>query len=55
MAANENALTKIKFELGITGVKQNVLQGDLTTKHLFLIVGKQERTTFHRGAIEQDP
>ena len=28
MAANENALTQPKFELGITVVIQNVFQGD---------------------------
>ena len=32
MAANENALTQPKFELGITGIIQNVFQGDKTTK-----------------------
>ena len=32
MAANENALTQPKFELGITGIIQNVFQGDYTTK-----------------------
>ena len=28
MAANENVLTQPKFELGITGIIQNVFQGD---------------------------
>ena len=28
MATNENALTQPKFELGITGIIQNVFQGD---------------------------
>ena len=28
MAANENALAQPKFELGITGIKHNVFQGD---------------------------
>ena len=32
MAANENNLTQPKFELGITGIIQNVFQGDETTK-----------------------
>ena len=32
MAANENALTQPKFELGNTGIKQNVFLGVLTTK-----------------------
>ena len=30
MAANENALTQPRFELGITGIIQNVFQGDKT-------------------------
>ena len=30
MAANENALTQSKFELGITGIIHNVFQGDYT-------------------------
>ena len=36
MAANENALTQPKFELGITGIINNVFQGDQTTKQIFL-------------------
>ena len=32
MMANVNALTQPKFELGITGIKQNVFQGVYTTK-----------------------
>ena len=32
IAANENALTQPKFELGITGIIQKVFQGDETTK-----------------------
>ena len=28
MAANKNALTRPKFELGITGIMHNVFQGD---------------------------
>ena len=28
MEANENAITQPKFELGITGIIQNVFQGD---------------------------
>ena len=40
MAANENALTQPKFELGISGIIHNVIQG--TTKKIFLkIVGKK--------------
>ena len=35
MAANENALTQPKFELGITGIKHNVFQMDYTTKQIF--------------------
>ena len=35
MAANENALTQPKFELGICGIIQNVFQGDYTTKQKF--------------------
>ena len=35
MAANENALTQPKFELGITGIIHNVFQGDQTTKQIF--------------------
>ena len=37
MAANENALTQPKFELGICGIIQNVFQGDYTTKQKFEI------------------
>ena len=29
---DENALTQTKFELGITGIIQNVFQSDYTTK-----------------------
>ena len=32
VAANANALTQPKFELGITGIIHNVFQGDKTTK-----------------------
>ena len=32
MAANENALTQPKYELGICSIIQNVFQGDYTTK-----------------------
>ena len=32
MAANENALTQPKFELGITGIIQNVVRDNYTTK-----------------------
>ena len=32
MAANEEALTQPKFELGITGIIENLFQGDKTTK-----------------------
>ena len=32
VAANENALTQPKYELGICGIIQNVFQGDYTTK-----------------------
>ena len=35
MAANENALTQPKFELGICGIIQDVFQGDYTTKQKF--------------------
>ena len=35
MATNENALTQPKFELRITGIVQNVFQGDYTTKQKF--------------------
>ena len=35
MAANENALTQPKFELGITVIIHNVFWGDQTTKHIF--------------------
>ena len=42
MAANENALTQPKFELGITGIIHNMFQGDQTTKQIFKnIVGKK--------------
>ena len=42
MAANENALTQPKFELGISGIIHNVFQGDQTTKQILKkIVGKQ--------------
>ena len=36
IAANENALTQPKFELGITGhgIIHNVFQGDYTTKQI---------------------
>ena len=40
-ATNENALTQPKFEIGITGIIQNVFQGDYTTKQKQTIVGKQ--------------
>ena len=41
MAANENALTHPKFELGISGIIHNVFQGDWNTKQTFeKIVGK---------------
>ena len=32
MAGNENDLTQPKFELGNTGIIQDVFQGDKTTK-----------------------
>ena len=35
MAANENALTQQKFELGICGIIQDVFQGHYTTKQKF--------------------
>ena len=42
MAANENALTQPKFELGISGIIHNVFQGDQNKKRIFLkIVGKK--------------
>ena len=42
MAANENALTQPKFELGIYGIIHNVFQADQTTKQIFKrVVGKK--------------
>ena len=51
MAANENALTQPKFELGITGIIHNLFQGDTTTKQIFLKIVLQKLIIFHgRGA-----
>ena len=35
MAAKENALTEPNFELWISGIIQNVFQGDYTTEQKF--------------------
>ena len=35
MPANENALTQLKFYIGICGIIQDVFQGDYTTKQKF--------------------
>ena len=49
MTANERALTKPKFELGITVIIQNVFQGVYTTKQKkWKIVGKK-LIIFHGG------
>ena len=51
MAANENALTQPKFELGISGIIHNVFQGDYTTKQIFKKIVEQKLIIFHgRGA-----
>ena len=51
MAANENALTQPKFELGITGIIHNLFQGDYTTKQIFKkIIGKKLIIFHGRGA-----
>ena len=38
MAANENALTQLKFKLGITGIIQNVFQGVYTKRQKIKII-----------------